>query len=324
MSIKDYAWAQMLEFIHSKKCIPFIGEGASIRCINEGTSWLPFGRELAKKWAEEYDYPLDDSSQLARVAQFLAIEDGMELSPKNKLSMMLKGIKPPDFSLEENRETPYAVLADLNLPIYITTNYDHFMETALKNKGKDPVSEFCRWNDSLRKYAKEAGIPSVFDKPGKYKPTVDKPLVYHLHGDIYNPQSMVLTEKDYIDFVIDLNREGEQSLPVVVRQALATSSLLFIGYSLEDTSFRVIFQGVISLQDPVYRQISIAVQLHPSFSAEKKERAQRYLDNYTNNMFKVHVYWGDICKFAREIHKRWDDFKVSEGMKSKMGRSLNT
>ena len=39
-------------------------------------------------------------------------------------------------------------------------------------------------------------------------------------------------------------------------------------------------------------------------------------------MFKVHVYWGDICKFAIEIHKRCNIFKVSEVMKSKMGRSL--
>ena len=40
-----------------------------------------------------------------------------------------------------------------------------------------------------------------------YKPSQDKPLVYHLHGELNNPQSMVLTETDYLDFLINLSKE---------------------------------------------------------------------------------------------------------------------
>ena len=68
----------------------------------------------------------------------MAIENEDELFPKDILSSELNKIKPPDFSLEENRNTPYAVLADLNLPIYITTNYDYSMEAALESRGKKP------------------------------------------------------------------------------------------------------------------------------------------------------------------------------------------
>ena len=62
---------------------------------------------------------------------------------------------------------------------------------------------------------------------------------------------MVLTERNYIDFVINLNKNDEKlTLPSTIRTALAAaSSLLFIGYSFEDLTFRVIFQGVISLLD---------------------------------------------------------------------------
>ena len=79
------------------------------------------------------------------------------------------------------------------------------MEEALSSIGKSPVSEFCRWNEELR----TAGISSVFDKGRMYNPTAAEPLVYHLYGDLELPQSMVLTEKDYFDFLINIYREDE-------------------------------------------------------------------------------------------------------------------
>jgi hypothetical protein len=296
----DDQWNGLLHLISEKKCTPFIGPDAY-------TPWLD--QNIAEKWIKQYGYPLENSHPLAKVAQFLAIKSGDNMYPKNILSRLIKEIQPPDFSLDKNRNTPYSVLADLNLPIYITTNYDHFMEAALKSKGKEPVSEFCRWNEKLSIYTREAKISYAFDKKQRYQPSISQPLVYHLHGDIDIPRSMVLTEKDYFDFVINLNKHDEKStLPHIIRTALAASSLLFIGYSLEDITFRVIFQGVISLLDAMEREISIAVQLPPHYIKEREE-AQQYLDQYTKDMFNLHVYWGDTGQFVAEIQQRWNNFK---------------
>jgi len=298
MSLKDEDWTDLLYSIQEKKCTPFIGAGAS-------APWLPLGRDIAKKWAEEYDYPLQDSNQLSRVAQFLEIKFENAMFPRKILSTMLKRINPPDFALEQFRNTPYAVLADLNLPIYITTNYDQFMEAALRSKGKDPVSEFCRWNN----YAEVAGIPSVFNKSSKYKPTEATPLVYHLHGDNNIAQSMVLTESDYIDFILNLNMKKDV-LPAVVLQRLATSSLLFIGYSLEDISFRIIFRGIMNLLGMRFQLSNVAVLLPPFYiKDDKTNHILEYLDKYTKNMFKIHVYWGDASEFSAELRKRLDEFR---------------
>jgi len=118
----------------------------------------------------------------------------------------------PDFRLAEFRNTPPAVLADLNLPIYITTNYDHFIEEALKSRGKEPISDFCRWSEDLIEYAFENEVNSkLYDKDADYKPTPKNPLVFHLYGDIDHPSSIVLTKKDYDDFVIFLNTREKWS-----------------------------------------------------------------------------------------------------------------
>jgi hypothetical protein len=299
MSLENHKWESLLNLISQKKCVPFLGAGAAAK-------WLPLGVSLSKKMADQHDYPLDDYHDLARVTQFLAIKSEDEMYPKEIISRELKRIKAPDFTLEDYYDTPYSILADLNLPLYITTNYDNFMEEALRNRGgKEPVTEFCRWNN----FAEAAGISSVFDKGKKYKPTPKEPLVYHLHGVMDWPQSMVLTESDYIDFIVQLNREND-ILPSVIRNALASNTLLFLGYSLNDINFRIIFRGIVNFLGKKAQLSNIAVMLpFRSPSGEKPKTIQEYMSEYAKYMYKVNIYWGDIDEFIRDLRHRWDCFK---------------
>ena len=78
---------------------------------------------------------------------------------------------------------------------------------SLKSENKNPDTEWCRWNDDLIESTKDGTFPSLFDEGSEYKgPTESQPLVYHVHGSIDNPGSMVLTERDYFTFVINMNK----------------------------------------------------------------------------------------------------------------------
>ena len=93
---------------------------------------------------------------------------------------------------------------------------------------KKPESDFCKWNDNLINYVKTINSPSVFEN-GQYKPTEERPLVYHINGDIAIPGSMVLTERDYFEFIAYLNKNDDKDiLPSILRTEISTSSLLFI------------------------------------------------------------------------------------------------
>ena len=72
----------------------------------------------------------------------------------------------------------------------------------------------------------------------------NKPLVYHLHGEIDNPQSMVLTEDDYLSFIVNLSVNIDKLFPAGIRTAIASSSMIFIGYSLSDWNLRIIFRKI--------------------------------------------------------------------------------
>ena len=49
---------------------------------------------------------------------------------------------------------------------------------------------------------------------------------------------MVLTENDYIEYLVRLGRDPKKMPPPLIRMALARSILLFVGYSLEDITLR--------------------------------------------------------------------------------------
>ena len=297
----DFDLKILIKRIEAKKCTPFIGAGASV-------PKLPLGKEIASVWAKEYGYPLDDGEDLPRVSQYLAIKDAN--FPREEIRNWFKPISPPDFSQPDE---PHALLADLNLPIYITTNYDSFMVDALKNRERNPKRELCQWfPEEESKNPSETGAE---DQKTDYEPTSENPLVYHLHGHYDVLQSMVLTEDDYLNFLANLSTESEITLPSSIRTALADTTLLFIGYSLSDWNFRVLFRGLIGSVKMDTRYPSVAVQLSPSSLADKSvegmNRAQVYLAEYFEKIHKVpvKVYWGNAREFTIMLRQKWEELK---------------
>jgi len=281
--LRDADWERLLRRIESGRCTPFLGAGI-------GFGALPLGGAIAREWADRYDYPLDDRDDLARVAQFVAVVED-PIWPKEEIRVFFDG-KAPELAREDE---PHRVLAELPLPIYLTTNYDDFMVQALRAVGKQPVEEFCRWT------ARESFGLSVFDAPGGFEPTAERPLVYHLHGMLDRPESLVLTEDDYVDFLVNL--ADPDVVPPRIREALSDTMLLFIGYRLADWNFRVLYRGLVEKVDPSGRRQNLTVQLRPA-DVPSPDAAQTYLDRYFEVM-KVRVFWGDAAEFLAELRRQW-------------------
>jgi hypothetical protein len=316
-NVDEVYWSDLIKFIKSKQCIPFIGAGAHLLIENE-EPLIPSARkiaeemiamnkdlfkdfELANEWIKEIELNplLDDTYQLARVSQFLAMEKRNEKFPKLQVSKYVESILAPDFSSEQFMNTSYAALADLDLPIYVTSNFDLTMEEALisRSKGKkNPVSGFSRWNNNLRPM-KSLG----FDK--KYQPTVLTPFVFHLHGYTKVPESLVLTERDYLEFVNYFNKEKETDIyPLFMIKQLSSSSLLFIGYRLHTMTFSSIFQGALSFLKGKPRPTSLSVQLLPGANENiSSEKIINYLNEYNKDMFDIQVYLGKVSDFVKDL-----------------------
>jgi hypothetical protein len=283
-----YAWESMLLDISEKKCIPFIGPGASEK-------WIQLDN-VVREWATDpdfrYPYTLQDSSQLPRVSTFLEITKGKKV-PRSRLSTYLKSKSLENFPAFEFENSVYKILADLHLPIYVTTNYDHLMELVLIAKGKEPTSDFCRWNDELSRFPKLSSEP----------PSYSRPLVFHLLGDIDYYPSMVLTEKDYVDFAIYLNQNGDKdAMPYSLRQNLAQSTLLFIGYRLEDMSFLIVFEALNKLMS-LLESAAVQVQLPTGVMQEQQKAIHDYLNRFRDGL-NIRPFWGSTEDFLKQLRNR--------------------
>jgi hypothetical protein len=294
----DSHWSTLIGKIRAGLCTPILGAGAAYNT-------LPLAKELAEELLQEEETqngkrsPLPDRGDLAKVTEYIAVQREDNLWPKVRIAEHLKQRGDPDFA---SPDEPHQTLAALRLPIYLTTNYDDFMYKALLASGVRPVREVARWNSELLE-----NVESKFDSG--YEPTRDAPLVFHIHGHWDLPESMVATEDDYFDFLVNIARDLATSptdtskkaiLPPRVRRALKGSTLMFLGYSLTDINFRVILRGLVESLSPALRQMSLSVQ----YCGGERGDLEKYIEDYFGHTLKLHVFWYSARQFCHEMNEK--------------------
>jgi hypothetical protein len=324
---READWKTIIRRIKAGKCTPIVSYQVSSHHFTNQ-------KAVVEAWADEIGYPMIDRDNLARVAQFssttsrdalVAKEEFLDFLKQRLLnqardeqtaeqSAFLDTLADELFDLtfsevasrlgypryENELENPLRILAELPLPIYLTTNYATFMENALRAANKEPRTEICYWYEDL-----EDDVCSVFEQDPDYQPSVEEPLVFHLHGLDACPSSLVLTEDDYLDFLVKVSLDAE-AVPKRVAQALADSSLLLLGYQLYDWDFRVIFRGLIATKRASRRLLSMSIQLTPDQAGIRDfEEAQNYLEQYFDKA-NFDIYWGDTQSFSRELWEQWE------------------
>lgn len=282
----DDAWALLIGDLKRGDCIPFLGAGAS-------AGRLPLGSELAKKWARRVGYPLPNSRDLSSVMQYAATtfyRDATRMKREfiaEEFANITPGGKSENFPA-------HSLLAEYGLPLYVTTNYDDLMLYALQQTMKDATWDLCPW------YAvtPDDWPHSPFQDP-HFEPRAEHPLVFHLHGHHSVPRSLVLTEDDYLDFLVRLAQGSRHTslaqsggfqvmlLPDYVHSSLRTKPLLFIGYGLRDWSFRVLFRTLMHGLAGSQLREHASVQLDPHRHLHSE---RRYLEDYFAAQ-RIRILW---------------------------------
>jgi len=303
--LSDEVWDRLLDRIAKGKVTPIIGRevcSADAPAGADPAKWnfkYPLDPGLSRRWAQDVGYPFADVENLERVAQFVAIQRD-QAAAKEFIEKLLAKAPPPDFSCENE---PHRILAELPFPIYLTSNYDNFLTQALTRKPeKNPRPLLCRWNEHL------PDDDPIYDTKGD-KPTVANPIVFHYFGRSDYPESLVLTEDDQYDFLTSLSRDGEELTNLRVKAAIGSTSLLFIGYTLRDREFLLLFRTLAAFILQRDLRTHVAVQMAPStVPTINPEKALSYLNSYFKT-FNTEIYWGDSKQFVAELWSRWKKFQ---------------
>jgi len=87
------------------------------------------------------------------------------------------------------------------------------------------------------------------------------------------------------------------------------SSLLFLGFRLDDWRFRVLFRLIFTRQGTeTMKELShVGVQVNPDEqSLAHVERARKYMESYFRggkNAPEISIYWGSAAEFLKELNQ---------------------
>jgi hypothetical protein len=300
--------------LKASHCTPVLGVGLTDSLIGSR-------RLIARQWAKAFEFPMarHQRDDLAEVAQFVAVMTNTDTLigslreyltervqtryPQVDVSNGLGEALRQAWLAERSDADPHTILARLPVPVYVTAHPFDLLAEALRLEGKEPTVELCRWKPALD------WPPSAFETEPEYEPSAQRPLVYHVFGRIDVPDSLVLTEDDYFQFLIGVTRE-RSLIPAVVRRSLADSALLLLGFGLQDWDTRALLATLMNQQGAhkLHRYTHVAAQIDLASTVMSPARAERYLERYFGKYRQpsIDIFWGSVEDFASELSTVWE------------------
>lgn len=193
------------ELARRKELSLFLGAGVSVPAGLP--SWDQLLRRLASEAGESKPFGAQPPEDVAT-----AIRDALGEQYHATLSKLLDAPK---------HAVGHALLANLQVPQMVTTNFDPCLELALQ-----PVCEA-----GFRVLARELARGG-------------RPWLLKLNGDIKAPRSIVLTRDEF-----ERQKIEGQPLRAVVQALMLTSHLLFVGYSMREESFMELAAAVTKIRN---------------------------------------------------------------------------
>jgi len=285
--VSDAHYSLVAKRLVKGRVVPFLGAGANF-CRPAGQKrfqaqhHFPSGGELAQMLASMSNFPDPEHIDLLRVSQYVdavlgerALYDFLRETflvdyPPTGLHAFLAGLPQHTGSNGDRR------------PLILTTNYDDALERAFDAAG-EPYElvwyEAKKGPNRGRFVHRIDAEDTVIDRPNDYDGLSrhERTTILKLHGAIDRRRpsddprgdSYVITEDNYIDYLSVGDISG--AIPVTLREQLANTHFLFLGYSLRDWNLRVILRRLCG-QQPLDLK-SWAIQLaHDEQSGEIEKR----------------------------------------------------
>jgi hypothetical protein len=313
-------WADLLSDLRAQQCTPILGPGLLEEVLG------PFPA-VAQRWAEQENYPLapHKREQLPHIAQFVltqhnltylrrTLRDELRSTLYQQYAPQIPGLEAHAslpallqrvgaYRREQHPTDPYRVLATLPVTTYITASPDNLLAEALAAAGRPPEVLFCPWKDELAR-AFPLRAPTV-------EPDAAHPLIFQLFGCYDKPETLVLTEDDYFDYLIGVT-EDRKSVSELVGGAIGDAALLFLGFQLDDWEFRVLFRSLVSKpgwkKSQEHSHVAVQIDLAKSHITDPV-RARQYLETYFEQT-QVFIYWGSVESFIQELQERWQAYQA--------------
>ncbi|WEK34509.1 MAG: SIR2 family protein [Candidatus Pseudobacter hemicellulosilyticus] len=298
LSSRNVRLSKLAAALKQRKCVVFLGP--DVLKVRQNNSLVNFNDSLcavleATMREETIYYERNLNRNLAYLAQcfaddpFYAAGETAALARKiyDKLlpRMIDRGI--------------YEDLARLPLRLVINANADDILCQEMKKAGMACTTDFYDMSN----------IGAMPDKPSPVILPGDEPqeqaaaaMVYNIFGSYQNPDSVLFTESQFLDFINRVLQGNPRLNNDVVRELNEKDSYLFLGFDFEQWYFKILFQ-LLNIKKEQYASVSCGFEEMDAnpFAGPLNARVSVYTREFYEQEFKMFFVNDDIRNFISEL-----------------------
>jgi len=281
--LHEKEWRRLVETIRRGNCVLVLGPDVAVE--PSGSNLTPLAASLARRLLEPLSLskPAGESNDLAFAAQMVVNRPNYD---RFDLELEVSSFYEP---YSEQTTDFHRDLAALPFTLCLTTTPDRFLANALREPacGKSPMVAYYNFVDPGR-------------CPELAEPTRDRPIVYELFGDLDDLRSLVISETDLLDFLVNVVR-ASSGLPSYVASQLAAmqTSFLFIGFGFQHWYTRILLHVLKVLG---HRSRSVALEETRFFADTELASTAIFFEQNCSIVFCQHPW----SQFAAELRSRYE------------------
>jgi len=214
----------LVEELASRRCIIFLGAGASAACFNnedppkKPPTWSELLDGIKSITGDKDSIPV--AEELIEKEKYLDAAEVLfgSINPANFAALIREVMAEPRYQASEIHEH----VLNIDPKIVVTTNYDDIYDNYCKS-GKEPaLYNVCKYYESH--------LVSDLRSPVRQ--------IIKAHGCINDPAKIVLTRSQYFQ-----ERQNHPNFYKVLDALFLTNTLLFLGYSLSDPDIQLMLEN---------------------------------------------------------------------------------
>lgn len=224
--LKDPSVKALAELLAEKGGVLFIGPGMAL--------YKDSDEPVLNKFLEKIpgDYGMDVTDEEKKDLRYILQKAVNSNNGADYALSELKKSYARFFKENFNPDKLYEIIAQLNFNLIINTNPD---KEILKHLPAE--TGFAHYNCSGVVTADAAALDS-------FSFTGGKKLVYNIFGDIDQPDSVPLTESDFISLVRNVNGMGARLPAVITNLVRSDVPLVFLGFDFSNWHYKILLKVV--------------------------------------------------------------------------------
>jgi 8-oxo-dGTP pyrophosphatase MutT (NUDIX family) len=240
----------------------FIGAG-----ISRAAGFVDW-KGLMKPLAEEIGLDIERETDYPQLAE-------LYLQAKANRNILIARLRR-ELTIPAHPNAYHDVIVDLPLREVWTSNFDHLLEDAYRSKGKR-----C----DVR------GKDESFLNPRPADVTI-----YKMHGDIDDPNNIVVTQSDYADYASKYHIMASR-----LETELSAKTFLFLGFGLADPNFtQIISRNKVRFGANVHRHYAIMKAPTDEYESRKFSLFEQSVNSLGVQIVRIAAY-EDLLSLLRQI-----------------------